>query len=418
VRRTLLVVVFAMSLWLAPGALAAGWCGSGETAADRADVITGRQVHAVVAVPSDGPDTFAADANRLADDVTSLLTWWQGQDPTRVPRFDQATFGAASCLDISLVRLPYPASLFAGGASTAFARIEGDLAGADLSNVYKKYLVYFEGPATQADVCGTGAGDFDRGPAYAVVWHQGCGDVPTDSIGTHELLHALGALPDGAPHACTLADGGAGHPCDSPTDVLYPYTTGAPLAQEVLDFGHDDYYAHSGTWIDIQDSPWLHRLDLPQLALTVRLKGAGEIQSDVPGVDCSVSCRTYWDAGSQIALTALPDDSDRFVRWTGACTGTGDCAVSLTQAVSAVAVFGPLRIPVRVSAAGNGRIACTPSCGKSFSAGAPLKLRAVAAKGWRFAGWSGVCKGKRVTCAPPTDFALNARATFRKLRKR
>jgi hypothetical protein len=96
VRRTLLVVVFAMSLWLAPGALAAGWCGSGETAADRADVITGRQVHAVVAVPSDGPDTFAADANRLADDVTSLLTWWQGQDPTRVPRFDQATFGAAS----------------------------------------------------------------------------------------------------------------------------------------------------------------------------------------------------------------------------------------------------------------------------------------------------------------------------------
>ena len=46
----------------------------------------------MVVVPSDSPDTFAADANRLADDVASIESWWQGQDSTRIPRFDNATF--------------------------------------------------------------------------------------------------------------------------------------------------------------------------------------------------------------------------------------------------------------------------------------------------------------------------------------
>ena len=103
-RKALVLVVFAAALWLAPGALAAGWCGGGdETATDRPDVVTAQQVHAVVAIPSDAADPFATDAGRIADDVTSMLTWWQGQDPTRVPRFDQATFGGTNCLDITLL---------------------------------------------------------------------------------------------------------------------------------------------------------------------------------------------------------------------------------------------------------------------------------------------------------------------------
>ena len=62
-RKGSLLVVLAVSLWCAPGALAAGWCGgSTEAGADRPDLLTGQQVHAVVAIPSDGVDTFAAES--------------------------------------------------------------------------------------------------------------------------------------------------------------------------------------------------------------------------------------------------------------------------------------------------------------------------------------------------------------------
>jgi Divergent InlB B-repeat domain len=184
----------------------------------------------------------------------------------------------------------------------------------------------------------------------------------------------------------------------------------------VLDVNHDDYYGHSGTWDDIQDSFWLEHLDTPKVALTVSFSGAGEVASDVPGVVCTSAsaCATQWDQGAVLALTAKPAKTDRFVRWTGSCTGNGDCALKLDQAAAVSAVFGPLRIPVRATTAGRGAIACSPKCTKSFPAGKTLTLRAVAAKGWRFTGWAGGCKGTRVTCAPATDFALSVRATFRR----
>jgi hypothetical protein len=410
-RRTLVAAAsVAAALWIAPGAFAA-WCGSGETASDRPDAVTARQVHAVVALPADAPDTFPDNANQLADDVTSMVGWWAGQDPTRIPRFDLAVFGGSQCLDISLVRLPEPASVFARtGAEAGIHRIVLDLAGAGLDSIYKKYLVYFEGPSLEDDVCGVGEGDLGTGPSYAVVIPSGCPPVPTDTTATHELLHALGAVPPGDPHC--PAD--PGHPCDSPTDVLYPTTAGEPLSTKVLDFNHDDYYGHSQPWPDVQDSLWLHRLDEAPVGLTVAFAGAGTVTSDLPGVICTAGCTTQWDPGAVVSLDAEPAANDRFVRWTGACTGRGDCRLTLAQSATVTAVYGPLGIPVRVSTSGKGRVACTPACSRSFAAGSTLRLKAVPAKGWRFAGWSGACKGTRPTCTPPTDYAVAARARFTK----
>jgi len=413
VRKLVVLAALAAALWAAPGAFAAGWCGTGESATDRPDASTGPQVHAVVVQPADGPDNFAADANRLADDVTSLTAWWVGQDPTRVPRFDLAAIPAGPCLDISYLRLLDPASSLTGvGASTAFNVIATALEASGFSNPYKDYYIYYDGPSVETDVCGTGAGEFDRGPTFAFVWLAGCPDIPSDSIGTHELLHTFGALPDGAPHACP---GDPGHPCDSPTDILYPYAaTGITLAQQVLDFGHDDYYGHSGSWVDIQDSFWLHRLDVPVVPLSLGVTGVGDVSSDVPGVDCTASCTTQWDQGSLVSLAAEPVAGSRFIGWRGACTGNNGCSVTLSAGLAVSAVFGPTRIPVRVATAGRGRVECAPTCSKSFRAGSRLTLRAIPAKGWRFAAWSGGCKGRRATCVPPTNFALSVKATFRK----
>ena len=68
----------------------------------------------------------------------------------------------------------------------------------------------------------------------------------------------------------------------------------------VLDVGNDDYYGHSGGWPDLQDSLWL-RLVSQQIRLTLAIAGRGSVESDVPGIDCTASCGTDWDAGSLVS---------------------------------------------------------------------------------------------------------------------
>jgi hypothetical protein len=420
VRRLLVLVVAGAALWCAPGAFAAGWCGSGESSTDRPDATTGAQVHAIWVVPADSPDTFATGAPKMADDLASLSSWWVGQDPTRAPRIDNAIFPGGTCADISFVRLSEPASFFVG-ANNAFNSIQNDLATLGFGNLFKKYLVYFDGPVVEANICGTGSGNFTSGPSFAVLWLTGCPGIPTDGTAVHELLHALGALPAGAPNGCTAADNPVGpladpgHPCDSSTDVLYPVSNGTPLTQLALDVNHDDYYAHSGTWDDLQDSDWMHVLAAPAVPLTLTITGAGQVTSVVPGVVCSASCTTQWDGGTSTSLLEQAAIGRRFVGWSGACTGKRDCAVTLGSAVSVSATFGPVRIPVALGHAGKGTVTCSPKCGKTFAGGARLTLRAVPASGWKFASWTGDCAKSHVaTCRPGTDFHVRARAIFRR----
>ena len=87
-------------------------------------------------------------------------------------------------------------------------------------------------------------------------------------------------------------------------DILYPFADATPLGSLLLDFGRDDYYGHSGAWLDVQDSLWL-RLVTRQVPLTVGIAGTGSCESDIPGVDCTASCTTEWDAGTTVSLEAL-----------------------------------------------------------------------------------------------------------------
>ena len=414
-RLLALALVAAAGLWLAPVGAASGWCGTGESTVDRPDVVAGPQVHAIYAVPADGADNFAQVAGAMADDSVSIDTWWRSQDPTRTVRFDLAAFPGCTGIDISFVRLTETGAALQGDVSKVFNTVADELAGGlGFGSDWKRYLVYYDGPVPQTNICGTGAGDFGKGSGIAIVWLGGCTSVPTDSVAAHELLHSLGALPDGAPHVCPNS---VGHPCDSPTDVLYPTTSGMPLASAVLDFGHDDYYAHSGTWNDIQDSFWLHRLDLPQVALTVGLQGAGTVTSDVPGGGCAApSCVSEWDPGSHVTLNAVPGAATRFIGWQGGCSGSGDCSVLVDAPLPLTAVFGPLQVPVRVSTTGRGKVVCLPACSRTFAAGTSLSVRAVPARGWVFKGWSGACTGRRLVCAPATNAAVAVRATFKKAR--
>lgn len=413
-RRLVLAAAVLAALSGAPGALAAGWCGSGETLGDRPDVLKGAQVRAVYAVPSDGADRFAEVVPDIVADLDSMNTWWLSQDPTRSPRTDVADFGnGCVALDIASARIAISGlDLTRSRFPSAFQRLSTALTELGLNQRYKKYVVYYDGPPFDMNVCGTSAGNFLNGPSFAVVWLAACPGVPHDYVATHELAHALGAVPNGASHTCPISQG---HVCDSTQDLLYPLASGAPLTAAVLDVGHDDYYAHPGGWADIQDSAWLRRVDLSPQPLSVAFSGAGHVISNVPGLDCRTACTTTWDGGSVILLNAEGvAGSTRFVGWRGACSGNLACEIDNESPTTVTAVFGPLRIPVRLSTAGRGGIACAPRCGSSIRAGTTLRLTAMPARGWRFAGWSGACRGTQPACRPATDFALSVRATFRR----
>ena len=417
-RRTQLALVALVGAAAVLGAtaqdvLAAPWCGT-TTTHDRAPAVAGRSIRVVYAYAADAPDRSAELAPRISADVDAISDWWRAQDPLREPRFDRASFACGPQADILALRLSDSTADLRRGSGRG-DRIAGAVAVAVGRSSFEKQLVYYDGPVDDPDTCGEGAGK-PEGDGIAMVYLGACTDVPTAVVAGHELLHALGALADaGPPHACPET---RGHPCDSELDLLYPYArSGIALGSLFLDVGHDDYYGHPGAWPDVQDSLWL-RLVTQQLPLSVAIAGRGSVASDVPGLACAASCTTQWDAGSRVSLTPRPRSGQRFVRWSGACAGSGACDVALGAALSVGALFAPERFRVTVVVTGRGTVTgagapCTSRrCTRSGRSYTPLRLRATAPAGSRLAGWGGACTGRARTCTVPMTTPATVRVRF------
>lgn len=76
-------------------------------------------------------------------------------------------------------------------------------------------------------------------------------------------------------------------------------------------------------------------------SLTVTKSGAGSgtVTSDPAGIDCGGACSAEFTEGAEVALTATPSSGSAFVRWTGACAGSGACEVTMSEARSVSAEF-------------------------------------------------------------------------------
>ena len=442
-RGVLVLAAVVVAGALAPGTARAAtpvqWCGSDRVAADRADAVTNRQIHVIYAVPSDSPDRMGEVAHVIASDLTDTDAWWRREDPTRTPRFDLAAFAgcttAGGALDISFARLPQPGAFY-GPEATRAERLNAALASPVLgfSNRGKKYVVYYDGPMQEpVSICGQATAIFnDGGPqSMAFIYYQapaGCRDYFGNDFrysvtATHELVHLLGALPlVGPPHACP---GDLGHPCDDPRDILHPEAD-ADLGKVVLDVGRNDYYAHPGSWADIQDSNWLRRLDRPLHRLSLVVTGPGSVTSTLPGIlACAGACPTDWEAGAIVTLVPETSAGGVFRGWSGACTGTGACSVTIDAAKSVTATFATpprppavVNHPLQVSVRGGGTVASVPrgvacprTCVVTFTKSTRVRLTARPARGWRFSGWSGACRG-RTACAVTVSSAKRVTATF------
>jgi hypothetical protein len=405
----------------AGAAHAATWCGT-VAPGDRSPQLSGGQsVHAVYAVPGDLPDRSAQVAQQLLDDAERIDAWWRREDPTRTLRFDNFPFPCGAQLDVTLVRVPQ-SSTELRPVTGRFEKILNAMLGAGLNSRFVEYLVYYDGPTDPLpsgfQVCGQG-GPLASGSGVSMVYLGACAGVPTAPTAVHELLHGLGAVALGAPHACP---NDVAHVCDSPTDIMYPFASGQELDPLSLDAGHDDYYGHSGAWLDVQDSAWLVFL-AAQVRLALQVTGSGSVKSDIPGVDCSAACSSDWNAGTKLALAATPAKGQRFVRWTGACSGVGACSVDLAQAANVGAEFAVAVYPLRVAKSGRGTvrgakgaIVCGTRCATSIKSFTATTLTATPAKGWRFRSWSGACRGAKLSCVVPMTGPSTVRATFVKRR--
>jgi hypothetical protein len=75
--------------------------------------------------------------------------------------------------------------------------------------------------------------------------------------------------------------------------------------------------------------------------LSVSLAGAGTgtVTSSPAGITCPGDCSQSYTTGTMVTLTAAPGASSTFAGWSGACTGTGTCQVTMNAPVAVTATF-------------------------------------------------------------------------------
>ena len=78
---------------------------------------------------------------------------------------------------------------------------------------------------------------------------------------------------------------------------------------------------------------------LNTLSLSVSKTGNGNVTSIPSGISCGTACSFNFVAGTAVTLKAAPDAGFAFAGWSGGCTGTGDCNVTLSSSTTVTANF-------------------------------------------------------------------------------
>jgi len=67
--------------------------------------------------------------------------------------------------------------------------------------------------------------------------------------------------------------------------------------------------------------------------------GSGTVTSSPSGINCGSTCSANFASGTSVTLTAAAASGSTFAGWSGACSGTGTCTLSMSQARSVTATF-------------------------------------------------------------------------------
>ena len=110
------------------------------------------------------------------------------------------------------------------------------------------------------------------------------------------------------------------------------------------------YFGRNGLYFD---APWVEA----QYTLAITVNGSGNVLSTPAGIDCTSSnitltttCNHDFAAGEPVALQATPihgiNYTSQFIGWSGDCSGSEICLLTMDSNKSVTADFGALGIPV------------------------------------------------------------------------
>ena len=128
--------------------------------------------------------------------------------------------------------------------------------------------------------------------------------------------------------------------------------------------------------------------------------GSGTVTSAPAGISCGSDCYERYSDGTTVVLAAQASGGSKFAGWSGeGCSGTNTCTVTMNAARSVTATFNPRgsrALRVTMFGSGDGTVTsnppgihCPSDCSQSYSNGTYVALRADAANGSTFTGWSG-----------------------------
>jgi LmbE family N-acetylglucosaminyl deacetylase len=157
------------------------------------------------------------------------------------------------------------------------------------------------------------------------------------------------------------------------------------------------------------------------LAVTASGNGAGTVASSPAGISCPTDCEGVFEQGTKVTLAPSPAAGSEFKGWSGACSGTGSCEVTMSAARSVGAEFALQRHQLTVTKSGTGAgtissspagISCGTTCVASFDHGTEVTLTASPAAESKFMGWSGCDQADGTECNVTMNAAGAVTATF------
>ena len=212
--------------------------------------------------------------------------------------------------------------------------------------------------------------------------------------------------------------------------VLYSFGNGTdgvgPVAGLIFDAAGNLYgtTAYGGTGVDgLNEGGTVFELEsAANYTLTVSTVGNGTVTSTDGFISCPGTCSHSYPPNTQVTLNATPSGGWTFSGWSGACSGTGPCVVTMTQSLSVGATFTQNPIyTLTVTTSGNGTvtstdgyITCPGTCSQSYLSNTQVTLNATPAAGWAFSGWGGACNGTG-SCVVTMTQNLSVGATFTQL---
>lgn len=170
-----------------------------------------------------------------------------------------------------------------------------------------------------------------------------------------------------------------------------------------------------------------------KLTVTKTGTGSGTVKSNTlvaanGAIDCGSVCEEDYSVGAQVTLEATAAAGSTFAGWSGDCSGSSTCTVTMDQARNVTAQFTkdtpppPSSQKLTVEKTDGGSVTSDPQgidcgsvCSFDFPAGSKVKLLAKPAAGYRFSSWEGACASQGATCEVEMSEAKTAKALFVRL---